>query len=221
MSARTPAIALSAGFVLFWVGAAFWSLDFQADTGLALNAVAERPLRWTWIHVFQAIGTVITASGFVLWHQLRREAGDALASGAGATAYVVGTALWVTALVLRLTVTVAAAAAPTPAYALFDVLGTGLLVGHLLLAHGASVLFGIGLVRSGERAVGTVGIVLGGALGVALAFGAGPLGALSAPFLAHLFSPVLAGYLLLTSRAQTRSSPDVPREVVRREPDGA
>ncbi|MEJ3653268.1 hypothetical protein WEH80_18655 [Actinomycetes bacterium KLBMP 9759] len=210
MNARTPAVVLGAGFLLFWVGAAFWSLDFQqADTGLALHAVAEQSFRWAWIHVFQAIGTVITAAGFVLWHQLRRERGDVLASGVGATSYLIGAALWVTALVLRLTVTVAAAAAPTPGYALFDLLGSGLLVGHLLLAHAASVLFGIGLVRSGDRAVGTVGIVVGGALGIALAFGAGPLGALSAPFLAQLLNPVLAGYLLLTSRTQTRRSPHV------------
>lgn len=198
---RAVAGVLSAGFIVFWVGAALWSFDFQqADPAATLRAISTQQFRWIWIHLFMGAGVVLTAAGYRLWSDHRRHTGDLAASSVGASLYLAGAVLWLGVVVVRLAVTLPAATAASPpaGYPAFEQLTQGLLAGYLLLSHAGMVAFGIGLLRwrPGSRVLGIVAIVFGTFLGVGLGIGPGFMGAFMAPFLAQLCTLLVVGFLL-------------------------
>lgn len=201
-SPRVVAGVLTAGFVVFWIGAGLWSFEFQQpDLADTLHAVAMQPFRWSWIHVFMGAGVVLTAAGYRLWADLRRGIGDA-AAGIGATLYLAGAVLWLGVVVVRLSVLATAGPAGVPAgFAAFDQLAQGLLTGYLLLSHAGMVAFGIGLLRHGARVLGIIAVGFGTFLGVGLGIGPGFMGAFMAPFLAQLCTLLVVGFLLVPRRA--------------------
>lgn len=193
---------LTAGFVVFWLGAGWWSLDFQQDDVAAtLHSIADQRFRWAWTNAFMGAGALVTATGYRLWAKYQARQGSSVAANAlGATFYQAGAVLWVAAIALRLTVTVSAATGSPAGYPAFDQLGQGLLAAHLFLSHAAAVVFGFGLVRSGARAVGLGAIGLGAFLGIGLAIGPGVKQALMAPFLAHLATVLFVVFLVVRYR---------------------
>lgn len=201
---------LAAGYVVFWIGAALWSLDFQQDSlAETLRSVADQKFRWAWTNVFMGAGPLITAVGYRWWSDYQAQQGGTTAtSSIGAMLYTTGAVLWMAEMALRLSVTVTAANGASAGYAAFDQLANGLGAAYLFLSHAATVIIAFGLLRSpsGSRVVGVIGLGLGAFLGIGLAIGPGYKQVFMAPFLGGLFSALLAGYLFVQHRRSLKAA---------------
>jgi hypothetical protein len=193
---------LIAGLVVFFVGAAAWSLGFQASALTeTLRNVANAPLRWWWIHGWMAAGVVVTGSGLIAWTEIQRQAGERLATPIALAMYWTGAVLWLVAIALRVTVQNWAAdevmAGNLPAvYPPLHRFAGALYSVHMILSYLSAVVLGAGVLRSGlpSVAVGWAGVVGGSVFAAGFIVARG--GLFGMPFLAHVYTCVLGVALL-------------------------
>jgi hypothetical protein len=194
---------LVAGFVVFLTGAALWRFDFQApvleDT---LRSVGEEPSRWLWIHGWIAAGSIVTAVGLSQWAELQRAAGERLRTPAAVTLYVLGVALWLVGIGIRVTIQTWAAGEVlagrgVPAmYPAVHRLAGVMYAAFMILSYVSSAVLGLGVLRSSvlPASTGWIGLV-GGAV-FALGFVAVRGGPFAPPIMALLYTLWLGVALL-------------------------
>jgi hypothetical protein len=170
--ARSCGWLLVAGFVVFLLGAVFWRYAFQGPIlAETLRSVGAENSRWLWIHAWIAAGSVLTAVGLSQWVEIQRAAGERLRTPAAVTLYVLGVALWLVGIGIRVTIQTWAAdevlaGRGVPAmYAAIHRLAGVLYAAFMILSYVASAVLGLGILRSGvlSASTGFVGLV-GGAL---------------------------------------------------------
>ena len=191
---------LVAGFAAFMTGALGWRLEYEQAPDEALPIMHADSHRLRWIHWWMVAGVALTVSGLggLAWSV--SDAGTAVA----AAAYSLGAALWVAALVFRLSVgewaaeqSVATGAVPAvyPPLARWMSLCHG---AHMMSAYLSAVPLGWSLARAGliPGRLGWAGAIWG--LGLAgtllvprLRFAAQP------PFWAHAFTLAIGIALLI------------------------
>lgn len=193
---------LTGGFVVFMIGAVFWRSGFQApEAADALRSMAEHRVAWLWIHSWIAAGTILAVAGLTAWAEIQRQAGERLATPVGVMLFAVGALLWLAAIGLRVTVEAWAAqeaasgAIPAIFFPLHRLAGV-FYAAHMILAYGAAILLGLGVLRSKilPDRLGKAGLI-GGAVFLAsfVVFAGGPFGM---PFLAQLYTLALGLTLL-------------------------
>ncbi len=194
---------LTAGLVVFMIGAVGWRMGFQSPVlAETLRNVGSQSARWLWIHAWIAAGVLLTVMGLAAWLEIARAAGDRSRTPAGVTLYAVGAVLWLIAIGIRVTVqswaageVVGGRGVPEIYPAIHRLAGL-LYAAHMLVAYVSAILLGLGVLRSGilSALTGWIGVVGGAifALGFLLARG----GPFAPPFMAHLYS-FLLGVMLL------------------------
>ncbi len=193
---------LIGGFVVFFVGAALWKMDYQRPLPEALLAIARSPRRWRWIHTWMIAGVAITIAGLGALARLLADSGEIVYGTVGFVLFAVGGIVWLVGAAWRLTALVAASreterAGTVPG----DIEGWGEWFGvlhsiHLLSAYVSWTFLGSAVVSSGvvPEWLGWLGVGLGvaGAVGYTALKG----GPFAPPFLAHLY-PLILGIALI------------------------
>jgi hypothetical protein len=140
---------LIGGSALFFAGAAVPpepSKVFTGDRSLYLDVLHRRTTRWRVMTVLMVSGVAATASGFTALGALVPQP-----LGIGATAFMIGSVLWIAALVSRATVDVDVAHAVArgepvpPAFDMWQRVTGVFFKTYLLLAYGGVVLAGIAI----------------------------------------------------------------------------
>ena len=99
---------LIGGFVVFFVGAALWKMDYQRPLPEALLAIARSPRRWRWIHTWMIAGVAITIAGLGALARLLADSGEIVYGTVGFVLFAVGGIVWLVGAAWRLTALVAA-----------------------------------------------------------------------------------------------------------------
>ena len=202
--AQWAGIVLIAGFTTFLVGAAFWQPAlYQQEWPAALVAMAEDRRRLRWIHTWMCVGVTVTTLGMALLAALLITNGETTLSILALGLFGLGAALWLVALIFRLTVQEWAAqqtrevGAVPVGYEAWSRWAGAIHVFHMLSAYGSWIFLGGAIIITTLAPVwlGWAGVVLG--IVLALGFIAMRGGPLAPPILAHAYSLAIGIALLV------------------------
>lgn len=202
MLTRLTAILLILGGTVFFIGAAFWRMDFQQSLEKSLPVIVQRRKRWMWIHGWMIPGVILTAVAlFVLRDQMQVN-GETMWSTLMAVFFLIGTVPVICMLTFRITVMDQAAAAFVRTGVMpagFDSLhqwSVALYAVHMVLSYLASFFLGLAAFSGGVFPTWfSWTAVVFGALGT-LVFVLMKGGPFAPPILVHVI-PLMAGIVLL------------------------
>lgn len=201
------AVSLTAGVVVFLVGAAAWRLAYEQPLPDALRVIHADRGRRAWIHLWMLPAMFLTPAGLAGYAAVLTGTGadgGAVATMAAAV-YALGAVCWVVSLVFRLTVVPWAAArtvddgAPPDVFVSLDHQAGALYVVHMASAYAAFALLGGAVLVSGDLPSWFGWLGVAGGLGFLAGFVATRFaGPFNPPFWAHTYTGAL-GVLLLNA----------------------
>jgi hypothetical protein len=195
---------LVGGFVVFFIGAVAWRLDYERPAEESLPLIHADRRRRAWIHVWMLAAMFITPAGLFGFAQLPELHDVAPAATMAAVVYTIGAACMVAFLCFRLTVVPGAAermvadGKPPDGYSALEAWAGSLYVTHMLASYAVFALLGATVLPSDLPPwAGWVGLGMGAAFltGFVATRFAGPF---NPPFMAHLYPTLLGIVLLLT-----------------------
>src|SRR5262245_44579718 len=97
---------LTAGLPVFMAGAGLWRPASFPAPGVAdvLLSIGQHRSIWLWIHVWLAVGVVLTTVGLSAWVEIQRTAGESTLTPIGVSLFTMGALLWLVAIAVRVTV---------------------------------------------------------------------------------------------------------------------
>lgn len=201
---RCAAVLWIAGFATFLTGAAFWKMEYQADLETALKASFRDAKRMRWICLWMIVGNTLNLLGTVAFSQSQASFGATLLATCASVLMTLGSVFFLINITLRWTVLHRAGerateqgSLPENTPAMSEWAGA-LFTLFIVMTHGAVIVLGISLLKSGLLAdwVGWLGIGWGGV--ILAGYTAMKGGPFSPPILVHVW-PLVAGTVLLLS----------------------
>lgn len=191
---------LVSGLVIFLVGAARWSLQYEQPLEISLPLKASATKRLRWIHYWMMGGVALTTVGLAATAQFAQSPWGVVA----AVLYALGAAAWLVAITFRLTVEEWAAAETVktgivpPVYPPLTAWARGMYSVHMMTAYISAIPLAIVVVSQdlGPTWLGWGGGIWGAASATGFVVTRGA-GFFSPPILAHLFTFAVGLALLL------------------------